>query len=290
MNRKIENPFLYVEVSDRGAELMRIMRKDTGAEILWNGDPAFWSYRSPILFPNVGSTWQKKMNINGKEYQTRQHGFAREKEFTCVEEGTEKLRYRLMSDEETRKYYPFDFVLWITYELREKEVLVSWEVENRSGEVMSFTIGGHPGFRFEKEGEQKEDYELYFPENTEFTATAVDLVNGTGKPDQKYRVKLTDHTLVLSDQLFDVDTLVVDDAQIREVWLRRKPPGSFMRESVVSMNFAVLESGPFRKDRMSVWNPGREDVMMKGFVKIFQKSRESTGRSRENAGKSSMRF
>ena len=61
MNRKIENPFLYVEVSDRGAELMRIMRKDTGAEILWNGDPAFWSYRSPILFPNVGSTWQKKM-------------------------------------------------------------------------------------------------------------------------------------------------------------------------------------------------------------------------------------
>ena len=56
------------------------------------------------------------------------------------------------------------------------------------------------------------------------------------------------------------------------------------------MNFAVLESGPFRKDRMSVWNPGREDVMMKGFVKIFQKSRESTGRSRENAGKSSMRF
>ena len=127
MNRKIENPFLYVEVSDRGAELMRIMRKDTGAEILWNGDPAFWSYRSPILFPNVGSTWQKKMKINGKEYQTRQHGFAREKEFTCVEEGTEKLRYRLMSDEETRKYYPFDFVLWITYELREKEVLVSGE-------------------------------------------------------------------------------------------------------------------------------------------------------------------
>ena len=62
MNRKIENPFLYVEVSDRGAELMRIMRKDTGAEILWNGDPAFWSYRSPILFPNVGSTWQKKKN------------------------------------------------------------------------------------------------------------------------------------------------------------------------------------------------------------------------------------
>ena len=72
MNRKMENHFLCVEVSDRGAELMRIMRKDTGAEILWNGDPTFWDYRSPIPFPNVGRTWQKKMKINGKKYQTRQ--------------------------------------------------------------------------------------------------------------------------------------------------------------------------------------------------------------------------
>ena len=142
-----------------------------------------------------------------------------------MEERAEKLRYQLVSDEETGKYYPFEFVLWITYELQEKQIIVTWEVENRSGKVMSFTIGGHPGFRFEKEGEQKEDYELYFPENTEFTATAVDLVNGTGKPDQKYQVKLTDHTLVLSDQLFDVDTLVADDAQIREVWLRKKATG-----------------------------------------------------------------
>ena len=173
-----------------------------------------------------------------------------EKVYRFPEEGTEKLRYRLMSDEETRKYYPFDFVLWITYELREKEVLVSWEVENRSGEVMSFTIGGHPGFRFEKEGEQKEDYELYFPENTEFTATAVDLVNGTGKPDQKYRVKLTDHTLVLSDQLFDVDTLVVDDAQIREVWLRRKATGQLYAgvrciDEFCSFGIWSLPKGPY---------------------------------------------
>jgi len=115
---------------------------------------------------------------------------------------------------------------------------------------MSFTIGGHPGFRFEKEGEQKEDYELYFPENTEFTATAVDLVNGTGKPDQKYRVKLTDHTLVLSDQLFDVDTLVVDDAQIREVWLRKKATGQLYAgvrciDEFCSFGIWSLPKGPY---------------------------------------------
>ena len=42
MNRKIENPFLYVEVSDRGAELMRIMRKDTGAEIPEKKNSPVW--------------------------------------------------------------------------------------------------------------------------------------------------------------------------------------------------------------------------------------------------------
>lgn len=222
MNRKMENKFLSVEVSDRGAELMRIVRKDTQTDILWNGDPVFWDYRSPILFPNVGSTYEKKMKIDGKEYQTRQHGFAREKIFACVEEKKERLQYQLISDEETRKYYPFDFILRITYELKEKQISVIWEVENRSGEVMSFTIGGHPGIMFEKKDEQKEDYELYFPGKEELTGTAVDLIHGTGKPDQKYQLKLKKGILELSDQLFDVDTLVFDDAQVQEVWIRKK--------------------------------------------------------------------
>ena len=247
---KLENDQIEVIVNYHGAELRSLKKKATDQEYLWNADAKYWGRTSPVLFPFVGGVKNKVYRYEGKEYPMNQHGFAREKEFTCVEESTENLRYRLLSDEETRKYYPFDFVLWITYELREKEILVSWEVENRSEEVMSFTIGGHPGFRFEKEGEQKEDYELYFPENTEFTATAVDLVNGTGKPDQKYRVKLTDHTLVLSDQLFDVDTLVVDDAQIREVWLRRKATGQLYAgvrciDEFCSFGIWSLPKGPY---------------------------------------------
>ena len=244
MKRVLENDFLKVTIDDHGAELVSIYDKEKDREVIWQGDPRFWGRHAPVLFPNVGSTWQKKMKINGKEYQTRQHGFAREKEFTCVEECVEKLRYQLVSDEETGKYYPFEFALWITYELQGKQIIVTWEVENRSGKVMSFTIGGHPGFRFEKEGEQKEDYELYFPENTELTATAVDLVNGTGKPDQKYPVKLTDHTLALSDQL------LFDDAQIKEAWLRKKATGQLYTgvrciDEFYSFGIWSLPKGPY---------------------------------------------
>lgn len=222
MNRAIENEYLYVEVSDRGAELMRIVRKDTNTEMLWNGDPQFWKYRSPILFPNVGRTYENKVKIDGKEYQTKQHGIAREMDFVCVEEQAEHLRYCLTSDEATRAYYPFDFALYISYTLQEKKILVKWEVENRSETKMHFTIGGHPAFMFEQAGEVKEDYELYFPGMERLTATAVDLVEGVGKPDQKYEVVLEEGSYPLSDQVFDVDTLVFDDAQVREVWLRKK--------------------------------------------------------------------
>ena len=92
------------------------------------------------------------------------------------------------------------------------------------------------------------------------------------KEDAKFMVK---NSVLTEDHVIGVETGGCPHTAIRED---------------ASMNFAALESGPFRKDRMSVWNPGREDVMMKGFAKIFQKSRESTRRSRENAGKSSMRF
>ena len=92
-------------------------------------------------------------------------------------------------------------------------------------------------------------------------------------------MKLTDHTLVLSDQLFDVDTLVVDDAQIREVWLRRKATGRLYAgvrciDEFCSFGIWSLPKGPY-----VCLEPWAEDVMMKGFVKIFPESRESTGRS-----------
>ncbi len=146
MNRKIENPFLYVEVSDRGAELMRIMRKDTGAEILWNGDPAFWSYRSRFFF----RMWE----VPGRKNEDQRKGISdppawicqRKKNSPVWKKVLKKLRYRLMSDEETRKYYPFDFVLWITYELREKRFSSAgkWKPIRGSHEFYDWRTSGLP--------------------------------------------------------------------------------------------------------------------------------------------------
>lgn len=50
----IKNDKLKVEVSEHGAELQSI-KDNGGEEYLWQGDPAYWGRRSPILFPIVGT-------------------------------------------------------------------------------------------------------------------------------------------------------------------------------------------------------------------------------------------
>ena len=78
----LSNAVLTVEVSGHGAELQSIRKNDV--EYLWQGDPAYWGRRSPVLFPIVGSVWEKKYRVDGKEYELGQHGFARDMDFELV--------------------------------------------------------------------------------------------------------------------------------------------------------------------------------------------------------------
>ena len=47
----LKNDVLTVEVNEHGAELQSIRKGET--EYLWQGDPAYWGRRSPVLFPIV---------------------------------------------------------------------------------------------------------------------------------------------------------------------------------------------------------------------------------------------
>lgn len=70
---------MIISVSKKGAELQSIVAN--GREFLWQGNPAFWGRRAPILFPIVGRLADDTLRINGHEYTMKQHGFARDSEF-----------------------------------------------------------------------------------------------------------------------------------------------------------------------------------------------------------------
>ena len=215
---KLENEFLCVEIAEMGAEVTRIYDKTEDNEILWEGNPVYWKRHSPVLFPNVGKTYKNRVLINGTQYPTSQHGFARDNVFTCIEAANEKASFMLRSSEETKEVYPFDFELHINYKLNKKELTVEWQVKNCGDETMYFTIGGHPGFNVPVLPDTEySDYALKFAEDQdELHFIHIDMNTGTGLPDKVYTMMLTDHKYQLRKDLFDLDALVFDGGQIRQ--------------------------------------------------------------------------
>lgn len=142
--KTISNGKLAIAVKEHGAELASIV--SNGREYLWQADEAFWKRHSPVLFPIVGAVWNGEYRSHGNAYKMGQHGFARDMDFSLVKESETELRYRLLSNEQTKQKYPYDFCLEIGYQLMDNRIRVMWHVENTGCEKMSFQIGAHPAF------------------------------------------------------------------------------------------------------------------------------------------------
>lgn len=216
---KLENDDLIVEIAELGAEVTRIYDKKKDTEVLWEGNPEYWKRHSPILFPNVGKTYQNTVRIGDVQYPTCQHGFARDTVFTCIDASETKAAFMMPSTEETQEVYPFEFELHICYVLNGKELAVEWRVKNRGDERMYFTIGGHPAFRFAKKDETKADYMLKFPGKKQLICIGLDKATGTALPEKQIVLELLGGTYPITEEMFAADTLIFDGGQIEEAWL-----------------------------------------------------------------------
>ena len=127
--KTVSNQELTIRVSEHGAELSSIVANATGKEYLWQADPAFWKRHSPVLFPIVGSVWKAEYRNEGTVYPLSQHGFARDMDFTLIDEAENELRFALESTPDTLRAYPFPFLLEIGYRLEGNKVEVLWLVE-----------------------------------------------------------------------------------------------------------------------------------------------------------------
>lgn len=148
----------------RGGELISL-QDGGGAEYIWSGDASFWSGRNPVLFPIVGSLKDGRVEIGGRLFEMSRHGFARNLEFTPVEQTESSVTLELRESEETLSRYPFPFSLRIRHRLLESGFSTAFTVENTGNAPMPFCIGAHTAIRCPLgEGERFEDYELAFDE------------------------------------------------------------------------------------------------------------------------------
>lgn len=212
----IKNERLSVTIAAHGAELSSIYDKANDRELVWQADPAFWNRHAPVLFPNVGKYYGGHFTYNGTDYPMGQHGFARDTEFEQAASGENFVTYRLCADEESKKVYPFDFVLEITHRLNGNRLTVEWNVKNTDNKEMYFTIGGHPAFNVNVLPDTDfEDYSLVFKEGTEkLSYVLLDVESGTAIGDKVYELELTDSKYALKKDMFDKDALVFDGGQI----------------------------------------------------------------------------
>ena len=146
MQYKIYNDDFDVIIDSKGCEIISVVRKQDSKQYIWNGNPDAWKRHTPVLFPLVGRYKNDTSVYKGKEYHMTQHGFARDSEFSLVHKEDNVIIMKLISSEETKQKYPFDFELMITHRLSGNNISTIWEVKNTGDDVMYFSIGGHPAF------------------------------------------------------------------------------------------------------------------------------------------------
>lgn len=136
---------LSATINPPGAELTTLTGAD-GREWMSDGDPAFWTGRSPLLFPIVGALNGSVYRVGDAEYALPQHGIARRRGFALIEQAADRARFRLVDDAETRAVYPFAFALDADYSLAGSTLTMAITIANTGEGEMPASFGFHPAF------------------------------------------------------------------------------------------------------------------------------------------------
>ncbi len=202
----------------RGAELTSL-RDGDGVEHIWQGDPAYWAGRNPVLFPIVGSLRGDTVDIGGQSCQMGRHGFARRSDFALTERGEDFAAFTLRENGDTLRQFPFPFSLEVRHTLLEDGFSTAFTVVNTGDAPMPFCIGAHTGFCCPLlPGERFEDYKLVFEQRED--AWAIPLRDGLVDDGAAPRFRLEDGAIPLSYLPFDrEDTLIFDGLRSKEVSL-----------------------------------------------------------------------
>jgi galactose mutarotase-like enzyme len=225
----IKSSEIEVEAATKGAEL-RSIKGGGGLEYLWQGDPAFWPRRSPLLFPIVGSLPGGSYSYGGKTYAMGNHGFVRDLEFRLTSQGRDTLRFELISDEASLAIYPFKFELAVNYRVDGSLLEVGYEVFNAGDERMPFSIGAHPAFRAPlSPDERREDYDLVFEKSETVDRHYLNADNlRTG---EKAGFLRGSSSVPVTPGLFEPGAIVLNDHVSRRVSLRSRISGRFVEVS-----------------------------------------------------------
>ena len=241
---ELKNGQLTIVVSEVGAELQSI-KDSNGKEYLWQADPKFWPRHSPILFPLVCSVNNDTYRVDGKEYHLPRHGFARDTEFKLIAQSDRKVTFALESSEETKKVYPYDFTLSISYVLDSNKIGVIWHVHNTDTREIHFQIGGHPAFNIPDMKAGDIQHGRILLDNAEPLDGLKSYIDGSHEM-KEVPVETEEGIIEFTDNTWRNDSVKIHKSQVSRAQLLNKAG-----EPVVTVNFrtpVIAFWSPFEKN------------------------------------------
>lgn len=232
----LKNAYVTVSLQERGAELKSLIYN--GTQYIWEGRSEVWSASCPLLFPICGGLKNDKYTLDGREYTLEKHGYIRFEDFTVEKLTDSSVVFLHTANDETKRQFPFDYTLQVTYTLHEKTLTVDYTVTNRSSRTMYFSIGSHEGY-YTPEG--IEDYDVLFPQRETLNSY---VLYGNLLSEQQLPIIKEQSYLPLYDKYFTVDALVFKDLKSRSATLRNRKTGRAIRVDFPDDKYFLLWHKP----------------------------------------------
>ena len=205
----------HAQVNPLGAQLS-ILRDRNGHDLLWNGDPAVWNGRAPLLFPIVGELANGRYQVSGETYHLSRHGFARGRLFEVIAATADTATFRLQADESTLPVYPFRFELDVRFAVSSATLSITSSVRNKGRDSMPASFGYHPAFRWPLPYGQERA--AHFIEFATHEPAPIRRLNAAGLlTSEPHPTPISDRRLVLEDSLFRNDAVILDQVRSRSV-------------------------------------------------------------------------
>lgn len=242
MEIELRNGNTAAKIKDKGAELVSF--SIDGRELMWCGDEKYWGKTSPFLFPMIGNLRNGKTLIDGKEYSITKHGFARDNVFTTEKLSDNKAVFTFSSNEETKKSFPFDFKIQLSYTLSEGKLIIDYSVTNESDNAMPYCIGAHPAFSCP----DISDYVLIFEQAETVNSPIMNLETRMWSDNNRIGRLDNSNRFELSYPLFDNDCVYFDTIKSKSCSLVSEKDGSGVKVSWTGF------------ETLGVWTPDHKNA------------------------------
>lgn len=246
----INNGQISVGFSTLGGTITSL-KDANGLEYLWQGDAAYWTGQSPVLFPICGSIRGDKATLkNGKTTAMPRHGIIRKDEFVIEEKTDASITFSIESNDKTLEKFPFDYKVYVKHEVKGKSLKVTHIVENTGKENMPFFVGAHPGFNCPLEdGEKYTDYYVEFEKKETCSVPDLDTERGLINITKRTPFFNNENKLSLDTNLFHKDAILFDEIESRSVKYVSSKSGKGVQIDFPDMPYLVLwdtaNDGPF---------------------------------------------